>query len=254
MGPLLVLIGVRYISEAISSIQSVTETYGDDGKTELNNLASAHVITLQPTSDPEIEYNDCEISEGCLRLLFSKGNLGVNVYRAAENLPVAINDAGKASGAARIREISFLAAHSIKKAYQLNINAIQFRIAVSVALTELTMSPNFASNYAKLAGYEPDNHDFPKDWERTFGKTTLEYFEGLASYLEEEGFGNDDLLAEGFREAVYRGEVMVRIVNELTKGEFYECVIEDGILYLQTEPRYWTSGSNYVAKGLMEIL
>jgi len=66
--------------EANSRIEDFLEKYRDDGKQELNKLASLHIIKLEETLDPEIEYT------GCLKLLLSKGNFGVNVYPTAETL------------------------------------------------------------------------------------------------------------------------------------------------------------------------
>lgn len=56
----------------------------------------------------------------------------------------------------------------------------------------------------------------------------------LASRLERRNFGEDDMMPEGFTEAVSKGLVAFRIVGEDELNDSSnECVIEDGVLYLQ---------------------
>ena len=44
---------------------------------------------------------------------------------------------------------------------------------------------------------------------------------------------SDEMLSEGFQEAVSKNEVVFRIIDKLKYDNYCECVIEDGILYLQ---------------------
>ena len=215
-------------------------------------------MTLEPTSKPEIEYTDCEISSGALRLLFAKDQLGVNVYRSAENIAGAINTASLTCPrpTANPGNLSFLALQSIKHDYCPCIFEIEYKIAACLGIPMITLNDNFDDNFSKLAAYKSSDYDFPRDWQETLGAITRDYFEGLAMYLHDEGFENDDLLKDGFNDAVFKHEISVMVVDKLSKEDrdFYECVVEDGGLYLRILPRYWGTEDKYVTKGLIDIL
>ncbi len=244
----------RYIEGAIGRIQDFLTKYGDDGKAELNKQASSHIITIAPTSNPDIEYTGCDISDRQLRLLFSKGNLGVNIDRAAEELASAINDAEVGMDGAGTAMVDFHARSSIKANYEPNILHLREEIQKTLALPVLELVPNFEANFAKLAEYKPENYDFPRDWRESFGRHCLQYFEGFADNVKELGFGSDGLLQEGFGEAVERNEIALRVVDKLVKGEYNECVVEKGVLYIQTTPRDWMANVADVGRDLIDLL
>ena len=242
----------RYISEAIHQIKLFLNEYGNYGKTAFNSQAFYHTVTIAQTDDPEIEYTDCEISGGCLVLLFSKGNLGINAYRAAEDLAGAVN---KGVSSSQPGCISFLATHSINTNYKHKVEATEMRISEILSFPRIQLVPSFSENHVSLENYVSDNYDFPRDWQKTFGTSTLQYFEGVADQLEELGFRGDDLLKDGFKEGVHQAQIIVRVVDDLvTGGDFNECLVRNGILYLQTTPRYWTADTEYTLKGLIEQL
>ena len=252
------MIHYKYIVEATAQIARLIETYGEDGRSELNRLADSHTVTLLSTADPSIEYTDCDIHNGTLRLLFAKDQLGVNISRAAENIADAINNASLVSPEplSNTGRLSFLALQSIKLDYEPHLLGLRSAITDCVGSSDTTLNPNFDVNFRKLAAYKGTDYDFPRDWQKTLGLITRRYFEGLTHYLQDAGFAGDDLLKDGLREALFRGEVAVRVVDNLcTEGrDFFECLIEDGVLYLQTLARYWGTGCDDVARGLLDIL
>ena len=73
------------------------------------------------------------------------------------------------------------------------------RLARHCIITRILRQPR------QLAAYKPTNYDFPKDWQKTLGASTLRYFESFADQPEKLGFQNDDLLRDGFKESVQRG-------------------------------------------------
>ena len=250
----IMLTSLRYIEAAISRIQDFVDKYGNDGKGELNKTAAGHIVTIAPTNDPNIEYTGCDISDGQLRLLFSRGNLGVNIDRPAEDVASAINDAEVAMDSGDTATVGFHARSSIKADYEANIAQLQEEIQKTLALPVLELVPNFETNFAKLAAYRPENYDFPRDWQQQYGRHCLRYFEGFASNVKELGFATDDLLQEGFGEAVERNEISLRVVDRLVKGEYNECFIENGILYIQTTPRDWMANVADIGRDLIDLL
>ena len=221
-------------------------------------MAASHIVTIAPTDDPKVEYTGCDISNGSLRLLFSKGNLGVNIDRPAEDVAGAINDAEvalqKQTSTGAEATVGFHARNSIKADYDPHISQLRDNLQHTLALPVLDLEPNFAANYAKLAAYTPTNYDFPRDWQRDFGKHCFEYFEAFAANVKELGFGTDDLLQEGFGEAVERNEIALRVVEKLERGEYNECVVEGGVLYVQTTPGNWRVNVYNVGRDLIELL
>jgi hypothetical protein len=100
-----------------------------------------------------------------------------------------------------------------------------------------------------------------------------EYFDGLADWLENNRSGKDDMLQEGFNSAVEYGQISFRLVDQSTmKCSYNDCVIEDGVLYLQvcvmttmllcltranmsqTSLRYLGVNLHDIADNLMDVL
>lgn len=79
-----------YMSEVVSRIEKFFQRYEGNGRQTLNKLTSSPIIKLEQTLDTDIACPGSKISPRCLSLLFSKGSLGVNVYRVAEDLAGAV--------------------------------------------------------------------------------------------------------------------------------------------------------------------
>ncbi len=62
------------------------------------------------------------------------------------------------------------------------------------------------------------------------------------------------MLQEGFKEAVETSEISLRIVDKLVKGSYHECVIESGVCYMQTTPKYWTTNIREIVADIMNLL
>lgn len=81
-----------------------------------------------------------------------------------------------------------------------------------------------------------------------------EYFDGFVSQLNWQKFEDDDMLQEGFKEAVDKNEVALRIVDKLQQGSYCEAVVEDGILWLQSTPTRWGTNISNAAENLVDKL
>ena len=110
-----------------------------------------------------MEYTGCDISDGQIRLLFTAGNLGVNIDHAGEDLASAINDAEASKSSSETATLDFQARSSIKADYEPNIDEVQEDIQKTLALPVLELVPNFENSFLKLAGYKSENYDFPRD-------------------------------------------------------------------------------------------
>jgi len=97
--------------------------------------------------------------------LFSKGNLGVNIYRAAEDLEGAVNQAGLLTSA---EDPSFLATHSITADYDAHIETIWSRVAQILDWPDIVLLPEFLGNHANSPRTSPPTTTFLKISRRFF--------------------------------------------------------------------------------------
>lgn len=239
-----------YVEGAIYQIKYLSGRYGSEFATEINDLAHAHVLTLEvEDQDPaRFSYNGCEIKDGKLRILFNETCLGTNVdYALQENsLLPALN------AAPSDKPFSFHARNSIRQDYEPAIGAVKKDIAdlLGKSVDEITINPNFEANFAKLSESKPSL----EDWQERLGNFTLKYFEGLAYQMKYQKVGEDELIQEGLLEAVSKNEYALRIVDTLTYDSYGEVVVEDGVLYIQAKPDTFGTNIDYAAQKLVDQL
>jgi hypothetical protein len=75
-----------YIKGAIYRLKYFLESHGAEGVAEINELASAHVLTLVPDAEKKNSYGGVEIKDGQLRILFTEDKLGTNIDNCLEYL------------------------------------------------------------------------------------------------------------------------------------------------------------------------
>jgi hypothetical protein len=160
-------------------------------------------------------------------MLFKEDNLGTNTYQILHELEDALNNASKADSP---DSLSYTARNSIKQNYLPEIDAIQKKIAEQLHNKDIKLTPNFEEVAAALR--KDKNSD--SRWESNLGSYMKSYFEAIGSNLEYNKFKDDDMLYEGFAEAVTKNEIKFRIVDKLTgDSSWNQIIIEDGILYIQ---------------------
>lgn len=245
----------KYVEQATKRINDYVEKYGESGKTELNKLASQHALTLEPATTQKFSYCGCEVSGGCLRLLFQKNMLGTNIDDAARELSQAVNAAGASAPGASV--LDFNAKHSIMTELEPKIEAVRASIAQDLGVPTLTLYPNYEENYVLLDRYVKGGNVgtmWPRDWQKRYGRDTLAYFEAIRRNVEVLGFAKDDMLREGFQDAVDKNEIHLKVVEKLDKGNYNESVIRNGVLYIQTTPPMWTTNIGDSAQKLIDLL
>lgn len=241
-----------YVENAISRLGQFKDENGKDGVADLNEICSAHVLTMD---FDEAKANRCcgvDVFEGKLRILFAEGNLAVNIYDCLElqKLRDALNSAPAPGGPG----LSFAAKASIRNDYDPEIENIRKRIAGIIKKDDIKLNPNWESCFTALkAARDGGNKDLREDWETQLGSMHKLYFEGVVSQLDWQKFGEDEMLQEGLNEAVEKGEIAFRIVDKLGGG-YNECVIEDGIMYLQTTPSNYAVNITECARNLVDLL
>lgn len=239
---------------ALSSLERFVDKTGEEGKAELNTLASSHTIVMDVTSKPGINYTGCEIVNGLLRILFVKDCLGTNVNDSLDTLSEAINEAGTSKDDTTL---DFNARIGIKNDYEPKIGAIQAKFKKILDTPTFDIEPNFEHNYAAMKAYTKDGkhgNSYLREWQKSLGRFTLEYFESFMEVMENKGFGDDEMIQEGFKESVEKNQVALRIVDKLDKGHYNEPFIENGVLYIETTPDNWATNVGDPGYELMNIL
>ncbi|KAK0657020.1 hypothetical protein B0T16DRAFT_50502 [Cercophora newfieldiana] len=243
-----------YVEGAIYQVKYLTGRY-DSLAAEINEIANAKVLTLDADeSEPSrFSYSGADVAEGKLRMLFNPKSLGVNIdYSLQEaNLFAALN------GAPTEKPISFQARLSIRSDYEPTIAATQHQLAEILGKSddEIKITPNFEDTFAKLAAYKKTKgSDLRDDWETCLGSFTLKYLEGLVWQMKSQKFNDDEMLQEGFIEAVPSLEFVFRIVDKLKTGTYGEVEISDGKLYIQAPAERWGTNVDYIAEKLIDLL
>ncbi|KAI0424106.1 hypothetical protein F5Y09DRAFT_348065 [Xylaria sp. FL1042] len=243
----------EYFDGASRRLVEFKDYYKEDGVNEINSIAHAHVMMLDIDDQNRFSSSGCDVSEGKLRLLFNPKSLASNIASCLDRdvLSKALNNAPGPEDA----PMSFAARSDIRLSYDPKIAGIQARIGELVAKPDITLTPNFEDNFAKLLEESKvKKTNLRQDWQQSFGNITREYFHGLAKQLEWQKFEDDELLQAGFNDVIDKGEVVFRIVEKLQKGSYNECVIEDGVLYLQTTSKTWASNTSDAAEKLVGLL
>lgn len=214
-------------------------------------------MTLEQTKNPKISYSGCEVSGGLFRLAFTGEYLGTNLSSICNELATAVNEAGKSSSPDGGAALDFDAKSGIKKDYEPAIGNVKTKLQSVLGLPMLELHPNFERNFAAIAAYEVSGKKstiFPREWQKRLGMSTLEYFKYLVDQLESQGFAKDEMLQEGYQEVVDKNEIGLRVVDKLQKGTYNECVFENGVLYMQTTPEYWTSNMRDAGAKIVDML
>ncbi|GJN83194.1 hypothetical protein VFPFJ_11152 [Purpureocillium lilacinum] len=236
-----------YVSGAEYQLKYFVEKHGDEGRKELNTLCPSHVLTMDLDTEGKFSYCGCEVSspDGKLVMLFREGNLGTNIdyALAVDTLVQALNAASAPS-----LPMSFVARASIREAYDPEIAKTRAKIDGALG-RETALEPNFEANFAKLTAAGVT------DWQHNLGYFTQSYLDAFGDWLVSNKAAEDEMVREGVNEAVEKAKVVFRIVDEGSmKSTYNECVIEDGVLYLQTVPQYFGTNISYVAEKLMDLL
>lgn len=245
-----------YIAGAIYQLKYQTEKY-EGLADDINEICHAHVLRLdlEEQSPPRFSYSGGDVQDGKLCILFVEKNLGTNIdyALAGENLLPALNRAPTE------RPISFTARLGIRTEYDPTINDTRKKIAELLGKKEdeITITPNFEDSFAKLsAASKVKGSDLRDDWQSNLGSFTLKYFEAVAYQMNYIKVGDDEMIQEGFLDAVSKLEFAFRIVDQLhdANSSYCEVQIDDGVLYIQCPANKWGVNIDYVASKLMDLL
>ncbi|KAI9847345.1 MAG: hypothetical protein M1838_000929 [Thelocarpon superellum] len=239
---------VSYAEGAVANLKRFVAKYGEDGTTELNEVAFTHSITLEDDDSGRWSYCGCDIKDGKLRILYGPTYLGTNVTDATAEIDKAVNDAPKPETAAG--GLDFDARQSVKVQYESAIGALKDKLDKILGVS-IKLTPNFEANFAILSKH-PDG--LSSGWQKAIGDGTLSYFESLLDNLKRLKFDSDEMLREGFTDVVNKNEVVLKVVDKLRAGSYNEVFPEDGVLYIQTIPNYWRTNTSDACSEILNVL
>ncbi|KAH0441919.1 hypothetical protein CcaCcLH18_01779 [Colletotrichum camelliae] len=248
----------QYITSAIYNLKSYTENYGEDGKNEINSICHARSLIIDLDDRPKdkrVSYCGVTVKDGKLALVFSEGNLGTNVDYAidSQGLLKALNEAPPAPGADAA--MSYAARTSVRQEYDEKIEETRKKLGEMLEKPDIVLVPNFETNFAKIKEEsKKKKSEVRDDWEGNLGNFTRMYFEGLVYQMGYQKFDEDDLLREGFNEAVDKGEIHFRIVDKMSYATYGEVVVEDGAVYVQTQAKNFGTNVDYAAEKMLDQL
>ncbi|KAJ2901400.1 hypothetical protein MKZ38_001882 [Zalerion maritima] len=239
-----------YVDDAISRLKSYRESSGAEAMEQLNEICSGHTLTM--ALDESKKFNYCGVvveDDRNLKIVFSPGCLGVNIYDCLETskLKDALNSAPPTEGAG---VLSFIAKGSIREKWDPNIEPVVEKIRKILDWPEMEVDPNWEEVFTALKTAKDDGDKGVRDdFEEVLGYMHVQYFDGFAGQLEEQGFEDPDY-REGIQAEVTAAKVVIRVIDKLKERTYNECEIEDGVLYLQTTPKNWGANTYDCAKGL----
>ena len=80
------------------------------------------------------------------------------------------------------------------------------------------------------------------------------YFNAVYKAVDQLGFGKDEMLQEGLKDAMEKNEIQLRVVDKLAQGYYNEVIFENGVLIVQTTPPMWTTNIGDCAMKLVDLL
>lgn len=206
------------------NFRTFVNNLGEAHKDELNKICHAHVLTMTADANGKTDYCSCEVSpDGELVMIFHPEKLGVNIDNALmtdfvkDALDAAPSDPGPMSYRVRMQAFK----------YQERIGEKQEELK-DMLQKEVAFDPNWEAVFEKMNSAD----DAVENWRYGMGDQIRWYFRALVSRMNGDGFGTNDVLREGFPEAVEKNTIAFRVVDK-TEETYNEYVLEDGVFYIQ---------------------
>jgi hypothetical protein len=178
-------------------------------------------------------YCGVDVIDGKLRIIFRPDEFANNMYGALDPVPFekGLNLAEKPAGT----QMSYSSRAGVRLDYNRKIEEVRKKITTILQKPDLVLTTDFVNTYEKLLTESVRRkNQLSYTWQQEIGDVSRKFFEGVAYQLKNQKFGEDELLREGFHDIIDKGTICFRVVDKLEiESDDCDCVIEDGILYLQ---------------------
>lgn len=236
-----------YFDGLLSKLEEFRTTHGTAAMSSINDYAPQRIVTLEPTSDREVRFNTMDFFEGRWRILFRDTAFGTNAQQAGYNLSKMVYSPFPQPVP------SMNTKHDIEQEYERRIQEVLNKIRTILAAPNLVFSPNLEGNSTSLTTCGVKKEKFGQGWDRALREATIDYYDGLRSQLEWQGFKGDEMMQNGFKEAVPTLTVSLLVVPEITR-KYNDCMVENGVLVIRTKPEAWWSNVDAACDQLSEQL
>ncbi|KAG8810880.1 hypothetical protein FRC17_002717, partial [Serendipita sp. 399] len=211
---------MSYIEGSLYYLKRFTEEGTDTMSIEaFNDLVYEHRFTLE--ADPKVTYSDCRINNGSFELTFNPTSPGVNVDYACQEIEKRVDEALAEKDA---EALPVIARRDIRKEFEEKKDALLARFKEELLGADVKLMADYDAIWKTIVAGKKVNKEVDLEYAaRRLGSTIHTYFEGFIYYLKNK-LNRDDMMVEGFTEAVSTLEIWVEVAPEGTKlkDTYYE--------------------------------
>jgi hypothetical protein len=233
------------------------KTFTDNGEytdaiEAFNDLVTEKRVAIEAGGE-DISYSDCSVKDGTFEINYDPKRPGTNCDYACREMPKRFDEALFARSP---DTLPMIAKRSIREDYDSAKASILKSTKEELLGADITFVADYDAIWKTIvAGKKVDKSLVPQDKAGNFGGAIKGYFEGFVWQLKN-NFKQDDMMVEGFTEAVTTSQVRLEVAPQGTalKDTYSEIQIVDGVFVLRTVPSYFGTNVDYVARGIVDLL
>jgi len=240
-----------YLDGFIDNLKKYTgEGEFDEAIQTFNSLVTERKITI--AADNKFSYEGCSIKNGVFEINYNSKAYGSNNSYACSYMGKEID---RALFAKSPYALPLLLKKGIRDDWTAQKETVTQGIQEELLGAEVKLMADVEGIWKLMVDAKNSKQDVDlESIAPNFGSYLFQYFDGFR-YQVEYQFKKDDLMVEGFTDAVPTGEIWVEVVpKDEMKSGYNECKIENGKVILRTTPLYWGTNSSYVAQNLSSLL
>ncbi|KAG8751579.1 hypothetical protein FRC14_007765 [Serendipita sp. 396] len=243
---------LNYIESSVYYLKRLTEEGKDDMAIEaFNDLVSERIFTLE--ADPKVSYSDCSIRSGKFEFNFNPTNPGVNVDYTCQELEKRLDEALAAKDP---EALPVIARRDLQKEFEDKKQDLTSQFKEQLLGADVKLMADYDAIWKTIVAGKKVNSDVDlESCSRRFGSVLKQYFEGFLYYVKNK-LNKDDMMVEGFTEAVSTLELWVEVAPEGTKlkDSYYEIEIKDGKFIIRTTPSNYGTNGDYATQNFVDLL
>jgi len=239
-----------YVDGFIDNLKKYTDKGEfDDAIQTFNDLVVERKIVI--ASDDKISYEGCSIKNGIFEINYGPKAFGTNSSYACYNMAKEID---KALFVKTPYVLPVLLRKGIRDEWTSQKETVTRDIKEELLGADVKLLADVEGIWKLMVDAKNSKQDIDlTNIAPSFGNYLYQYFNGFLFQIKYQ-FKKDDLMVEGFTEAVPTGEIWVEVVPKEQLKEYNECKIEEGKVILRTTPANWGTNASYVADKLSNLL
>lgn len=231
--------------------------FTDDGEytdaiETFNDLVSESRVSIE-AGNSTVTYSACSVEAGTFEINFNPTRPGVNVDYACSEMEKSFDEALFARSPERL---PMIAKRGIRDDYENKKEDLLRKFKEALLGADVKLVADYDAIWNQIVAGKKVNKDInPQDSARSLGSYIYSYFEGAASQFESK-LEKDDMMVEGYTEAVSTGEIVIDVVPEGTtlKSSYGVIEIADGKLFIKVTPKNFGTNAYYIAQDIVSLL